>query len=143
MPTGIKPKFDRKRTLALLIAACVLLVGALTWRILLEKNSLASRIVRELAAHGCTVDASALYQHEHRSGTSIRAMMGEKDMTAAAEVSRAAGFPSDIDRQGEVYCLLAQLENGRVLTVFVVDEQTELAFIQIPDSDEVLPVNAQ
>lgn len=134
-------KFNTKRTLVLLIAAGVLLIGALVWRVALEKTSLSSRIVRSLSQHGLTVDAADLYQHEHRRDTSIAEMMGGTDMTAAVDASLEAGFPSDTERTGEVYCLLAQLDGGKVLTVFVVDEEIELAFIQLPGSDEVLPIS--
>ena len=138
-PSENKAIINKKRTLVLLIAAGVLLIGAVVWRVVLEANGLTSRIVRELAAHGCSVDGAELTQHAYGKDSSIREMMGDKDISAAEAASRTAGFPSDIDKKGEVYCLLAQLDSG-VLTVFVVDEKVELAFIQLPDSDEVLTV---
>ncbi len=136
-----KPKLGQKQALILLIVAGVLLIGALVWRIALEKTSLSSRIVRELAAHGLAVDAADLYQHEHRRDTTIAEMMADTRLEPVIEASLAAGFPSDVNRAGEVYCLLAGLDGGRVLTVFVVDEEIELAFVQIPGSEEVLPVD--
>ena len=45
-------------------------------------------------------------------------------------------------REGELYLLLAQLDDEHILTVFVINEEVEFAFIQITESDEVLPVNA-
>lgn len=141
-PVNSKPKIGQKQTLLLLAVAGALLIGALVWRIVLEKNSLSSRIVRELAAHGLTVEAADLYQHEHRQGTTVAEMMADTDLTPAIEASRAAGFPSDVSRAGEVYCLLAGLADGTVLTVFVVDEEIELAFLQLPGEENVLPVNA-
>ena len=137
-----KPRIGQKQTLLLLAVAGALLIGALVWRIALEKTSLSSRIVRELAAHGLTVEAADLYQHEHRQATTIAEMMADTDLTPAVEASRAAGFPSDVSRAGEVYCLLAGLEDGKVLTLFIVDEEIELAFLQLPGSETVLPVNA-
>lgn len=139
LPNENKALLNRKHTLILLIAAGVLLVGAMIWSFFLNKGSIASRVARELSEKGCSVRAGELYQHEYRRDTSIREMMGETDLSPAVEASVKAGFPSDIDKKGEVYCLLAELENG-VLTVFLVDERIELAFIQLPDSDEVLTV---
>ncbi len=139
LPNENKALLNRKHTLILLIAAGVLLVGAMIWSFFLNKGSIASRVARELSEKGCSVRAGELYQHEYRRDTSIREMMGETDLSPAVEASVKAGFPSDIDKKGEVYCLLAELENG-VLTVFLVDEEIELAFIQIPDSDEVLTI---
>ena len=139
---ALKPKLGQKQALLLLIVAGALLIGALVWRIALEKTSLSSRIVRELAEHGLTVDAADLYQHEHRQAATIAELMADTDLTQAIEASLASGFPSEVNRAGEVYCLLAGLEDGKVLTVFVVDEEIELAFLQIPGSETVLPVNA-
>ena len=62
-------------------------------------------------------------------------------MEDAIAASQRAGFPSDTERQGEIYLLLAKLDDEHVLTVFVVDEAVELAFIQILGSDEVKAVN--
>ena len=63
-------------------------------------------------------------------------------MTRAADVSRECGFDADIDKTGDVYVLLANLGDEQVLTVYVVDETIQLAFIQIPNSDSVLPISA-
>lgn len=134
-----KQGIGSKKTLALLLIAAALMIAALVWRVMLEKNSLSSKIVRELSAHGMNIDAASLYQHDHRSSSSIRAMMDGTDMSAAVSASVSAGFPADIDKTGEVYCILSQLENG-VLTLFIVDETIELAFIQLPGSDEVRPI---
>jgi hypothetical protein len=139
LPNENKALLNRKHTLILLIAAGVLLVGAMIWSFFLNKGSIASRVARELSEKGCSVRAGELYQHEYRRDTSIREMMGETDLSPAVEASVKAGFPSDIDKKGEVYCLLAETDKG-VLTVFLVDERIELAFIQIPDSDEVLTI---
>ncbi len=139
LPNENKALLNRKRTLVLMIAAGVLLVGGLIWSIFLETRGLSARVVRELSAKGCSVSSSALYQHAYKKDTTIREMMGEKDLSPAVEASKKAGFSSDIDRRGEVCCLLTELDGG-VLTVFLVDEEIELAFIQLPDSDEVLTV---
>ena len=83
-----------------------------------------------------------LYKHNFAKNTSIRALVGDTDMTRAADASRECGFDADIDKTGDVYVLLANLGDGQVLTVYVVDETIQLAFIQIPNSDSVLPISA-
>lgn len=135
-------KHNSKRTIVLLAVAGALLIGALVWRVALESRSLSSRIVRSLSEHGLTVDAASLYQHEHRKDTSIAQMMEGTELSGAVAASKAAGFPADIDRAGEVYCILANMDSG-VLTLFVVDEEIELAFIQLPGSDEVIPITGE
>jgi|GEM_PF-221921 hypothetical protein len=139
LPNENKALLNRKHTLVLMIAAGVLLVGAMIWSFFLNKGSIASRVARELSSKGCGVRAGEIYQHGYKKDTTIREMMDGKELSPAVEASEKAGFPSDIDRRGEVYCLLAELDSG-VLTVFLVDEEIELAFIQLPDSDEVLTV---
>lgn len=98
--------------------------------------------MRSLAQHGCNIEADELYKHNFAKNTSIRALVGDTDMTRAADASRECGFDADIDKTGDVYVLLANLGDEQVLTVYVVDETIQLAFIQIPNSDSVLPISA-
>lgn len=137
---GAKSK-ESKRT-AVLIAAAILLVTAVVWRIFISANSFTDRIVKQLSEHGCVIDASALYQERFVRNTSIAELMDEIDMADAVAVSLECGFPSDTERVGDVYLLLANMgDDERVLTVFVVNERVELAFIQTLGSDELLPAN--
>ncbi len=135
-----KPALKNRTAVMLMAAAAVLLLAALVWRIGLERHSLSSKIVRELASHGLSVDAAGLYQHAHAKDTSIRELMGETDMTAAVDASKQAGFSADIDRTGEVYCILSDLGEKGVLTLCLVDEDIERAFIQQTGSDEIAPI---
>lgn len=124
-----------------MIGAVLVLLTALFMRHRLETRGLAARIAEQIKSHGLEIDANALKQHSYDKNASVRSLMGGEDMTAAVEASKAAGFSSDIDRRGEVYCLLAELGGGEVLTVFVVDEEVELAFIQTAEKTEVKPIN--
>ena len=87
------------------------------------------------------ISSDELYQQSYAKASSIAEIMTGIDMEDAIAASRRAGFPSDAERQGEIYLLLAKLDDEHVLTVFVVDEAVELAFIQILGSDEVKAVN--
>lgn len=135
-------KIEPKTARTLLVIAAALLIIALVWRFVLEKNSFSGSIVRSLAQHGCNIEADELYKHNFAKNTSIRALVGDTDMTHAADVSRECGFDAEIDKIGDVYVLLANLGDEQVLTVYVVDETIQLAFIQIPNSDSVLPISA-
>ena len=128
-------KIEPETARTLLFIAAALLIIALAWRFFLEKNSFSGGIVRSLAQHGCNIEADELYKHNFAKNTSIRALVG-------ADVSRECGFDADIDKKGDVYVLLANLGDEQVLTVYVVDETIQLAFIQIPNSDSVLPISA-
>ena len=127
---------------ALLICALVLIVIAVVLRIIVTADSLSGRIARELNAHGCTVNADELSQQVYKKHASISSVMEGIDMTDALAASLECGFPSDMLREGELCLLLAQLDDEHILTVFVINEEVEFAFIQITESDEVLPVNA-
>ena len=132
-----KNEQKRKRALVMLIIAGALLLGALVWSVLLSKNGFTAGVARQLAEHGVNVRADELTQHSFKSGTSVRELLGEENAAKAAEASRLSGFPSDIERTGKVACLIAEADGG-VLTVYVVDDDVELAFIQTVDG-ELLP----
>lgn len=134
-------RMDDSMRNALLIAALVLIIIAVAIRIIVGSTGLADKVVEELKKHGCVVSAEELYQESYSKHSSIAELMHDIELSGIQSVSSAAGFPSDINKEGEVYLLLAQLDSERVLTVFVLDERVELAFIQVLGSNEVFPVN--
>lgn len=136
---------NRRTRNSVIVAAAILIVIALVWKITLSCTGMTSRIADELSKHGCEIQAENIEKLMYEKNTSIKALMPEgTELDKVIAVSKQAGFDSDTERVGDVYVLLADLDEGkRVLTVFVVDEEIELAFIQIPDSDEVFPVNAK
>lgn len=134
-------KIEPKTARTLLVIAAALLIIALAWRFFLEKNSFSAALCAA-SPNTAQYRADELYKHNFAKNTSIRAIVGDTDMTRAADVSRECGFDADIDKTGDVYVLLANLGDEQVLTVYVVDETIQLAFIQIPNSDSVLPISA-
>lgn len=134
-------RMDDSMRNALLIAALVLIIIAVAIRIIVGSTGLADKVAEELKKHGCAVSAEDLYQESYSKHSSIAELMHDIELSEIQSVSSAAGFPSDINKEGEVYLLLAQLDSERVLTVFVLDEMVELAFIQVLGSDEIFPVN--
>lgn len=127
---------------AFLICALALIVIAVVLRVFITADSLSDRIARELKSHGCTVNADELSQQIYKKHASISSVMEGIDMTDALSASLECAFPSDMLREGELYLLLAPLDDEHILTVFVIDEEVEFAFIQVKGSEEVLPVNA-
>ncbi len=121
----------------LLIVALIILVVAIGLRIITGNNSFSGEISAELKKHGCIINSDDLYQQSYAKQTSIAVMMEGIDLSKAIEVSKNSGFSSDIEKEGEVYLLLAQLDDENVLSVFIVDEAIELAFIQTLGSDEI------
>lgn len=134
-------RMDDSTRNALLIAALVLMVIAAAIRIIVGSSSLADKVTEELKEHGCVISAEDLYQESYSKHSSITGLMHGIELSEIQSVSIAAGFSSDVNKEGEVYLLLAQLNQERVLTVFVLDERVELAFIQVLGSDEVFPIN--
>lgn len=125
---------------AVMIAAAILFAVAIIWRTILEANDLGDRITNELANYGLNISSDELYQQAYEKNTSIAQLMEGIDMESAIAASEEVGLPSDINKVGEVYLLLADLGEDSVLTVFVVDERIELAFVQKLNSDEISPI---
>ena len=95
-------KIEPKTARTLLVIAAALLIIALAWRFFLEKNSFSGGIVRSLAQHGCNIEADELYKHNFAKNTSIRALVGDTDMTRAAD----ADLMPTLTKQGMfTFCL--------------------------------------
>ena len=134
---------DKRTRNSVMLAAVILLVIALIWKIAASCTSMTGKVADELSEHGCEIHPDEMEKLMHEKNTSIKTIMPENlPLDNVIAVSKQAGFDSDIERVGDVYLLLADINEGKkVLTVFVVDGEIELAFIQIPGSDEVFPVN--
>lgn len=133
-------KKDYLMRLLLLVAAGLLAV-AMVWSILLNNNSFSKRIGIQLREHGINTAMDDFIQQSYEKNTSIRKMMAGVDISAIIAVSEVIGLSADVDKVGEVYLLLADVGDNRVLSVFIVDETVELAFVQKLGEDSVLPAN--
>ena len=126
----------RARNLILAIAGA-LLIAALFWGGSISKNSRLSALARALSVYGYSLSPEDLYVAHSGGKGSVEALMGDMDLAAAVEASIEAGFPSDIRREGTVELVLAALPNEDVITLFLLDGEVELAFVQRPESDLV------
>ena len=132
-----------KTTRYILIGTAVaLLVAALAWRLALNSTGELSKIRRAINGYGYSIGEDAIYPAGYMEDGSIARMLeGEDiDMQAAVNASKSTGFPSDVNRQGEVTLILAAISDTEVITLFMIDSEMEMGFIQALDSQEVMPL---
>lgn len=127
-----------KRTrLILLIAAGALILMAAIWSLVLYNTGDGDRICRQINAFGYTFAPDDLYVAGTWENSSIRALLPEEELTSAIEASLRAGFPSDVDQVGAVALLLANPAADDAVTLFLVNNEIELAFVQTAGGAEI------
>ncbi len=132
-----------KTTRYILIGIAVaLLLAALAWRLTLDSTGELSKIRRAINGYGYSVLEDAIYPAGYMEDGSIAGMLAGEDidMQAAVNASKSAGFPSDINRQGEVTLILAAISDSEVITLFMIDGEIEMGFIQALDEQGVSPL---
>lgn len=122
----------------LLIAAGALLLLAIIWSFFTNETGELSRIARIINSYGYDIDIGDIYPADTQNDATIEEMLYGEDLTDIAEKSKEAGFPSDTKRRGDIVQLLIALDDNKVITLFIVDGDIELAFIQIPGAEQVL-----
>ena len=122
------------------IIAAVLLAVGLLWNAALERNSESGRLIKTLKSYGYSLTRDELHPIGTWEEQSISALLSEVKLNKAVEASKAAGFSSDIERKGTVSLIMADAGGGSVLTLYLVNGDIELAFVQNPGSFDVLPL---
>lgn len=123
-------EMEKKHRNILLIASGLVLLAALAlWGGLTGKNP-NEPLAAMLRGRGYTVDAEQFYHAGSFQGQSISQVLAGMDLEEAVAASRAGGFPSDVERPGAVELLLCGMGNGDVITLFLLDGQVELCFVQ-------------
>ena len=122
------------------IIAAVLLAAGLLWNAALERNSESGRLIKTLKSYGYSLRRDELHPIGTWEEQSISALLSEVKLNKAVEASKAAGFSSDIERKGTVSLIMADAGGGSVLTLYLVNGEIELAFVQNPGSFDVLPL---
>ena len=132
---------EKKRSKAgsYIIAAVLLAVGLL-WNAALERNSESGRLIKTLKSYGYSLTRDELHPIGTWEEQSISALLSEVKLNKAVEASKAAGFSSDIERKGTISLIMADAGGGSVLTLYLVNGDIELAFVQNPGSFEVQPL---
>jgi len=129
----------RKKAGTYIIAAVLLAVGLL-WNAALERNSESGRLIKTLKSYGYSLTRDELHPIGTWEEQSISALLSEVKLNKAVEASKAAGFSSDIERKGNISLIMADAGGGSVLTLYLVNGDIELAFVQNPGSFDVLPL---
>jgi hypothetical protein len=132
----------QKRTKVILIAAaCAMLLAAAALSFKIEQTGERSKIIGRLKEFGYNLSFSDLYLAGSSANGTIRAMLPEGlDLSDAVNASLSSGFPSDVEKTGEIALLLAKIGGGDVITVFVVNGEIELCFIQTEGTNQVKPL---
>lgn len=133
----------KRRSTIIAVAAIVVLLavaGVLLYNI--ENSSPLNKLSDELYKHGYYFHYSDFYPAEEYKNTTLRSLLapigGEAE---AVEASRHAGFPSDIDKVGNIVLMLANIDDDSVVTIFLIDGEIELCFIQTIESGEIKSID--
>ncbi len=122
--------------------ALALLLAALAWRLTLNSTGELSKIRRAINDHGYSVLEDTIYPAGYIEYGSIAEMLAGEDIDiqAAIDASKSAGFPSDVNKQGEATLILAAISDSEVITLFMINGEIEMGFIQALDGQGVSPL---
>ncbi len=127
----------------LLLLALCLLVGAVALKLHIANNNPFNEIIAMLDTFGYTVREEELYVEGEYKQTTIQAVLHDVDLAQAAAVSRKAGFPSRIDETGDVVLILLATRKEEIITLYYLNGQPELCFVQTADSHAVKPLGEE
>ena len=130
---------DKQRNILILASVAVLGLALALW------SGLPAQHPNEpwaamLRARGYTVKADQLYNAGSFAGQSIAEVLSGVKLEEAVAASLAGGFPSRVDQAGEVTLLLCALGNQDVITLFLLDGEAELCFVQPLPSGDLKPL---
>ena len=119
-----------------MIAAGALLLIAAVWSLFLSGGAGAA-LASKMNSYGYTLTADDLYPAGEWKNISIRTLLSGAQLDAAISASKQAGFPSDVEKTGDVTLLMANVGGDDVITLYLVDGEIELAFVQTTGSTTV------
>ncbi len=131
---------SRNTKIVLFAFAGILLVVAFAWSYFTRHMGETSLLADMLSERGYSISPSALYVADHESDTSIALMFPDEDLQSIIDASKESGFPSDVDKRGDIVVMLAAIDEESVITLFIIDGQVEFGFIQQTDGNTVLPL---
>lgn len=140
-------QMPRRVKIILIFAASVLILAALTWALIQTQTDAMQWVCDAINAHGYSVSPSALSYEGSASNDSIRSLLGDADdISVAVDASRSAGFPSDVDRVGDIVLVMGFVNDEEVVSAYIMadskeDVHIELCFIQNYDTGEVRPLS--
>ena len=123
-------EMSAKQRNILIAASILMLVLALVlWRGFEGKHPY-EPLADMLRDRGYTVDAEQLYSVGNFEDQSISEVLSGVDLDEAVTASQEGGFPSRVDRAGDISLILCALGNQDVITIFLLDGEAELCFVQ-------------
>lgn len=134
---------SKRAKLIMFVIAVLMLCAAVIWNIYLNEQGDLSKLTNIINAYGYSFDYGDFYAAGSTPDTSIAQLLKDTDLSEAVAASKAAGFPSDIYRVGEVSLLLASLSDTQILTLYAVDGVIELCFLQDIRDNSVYPISGR
>ena len=132
---------NARRRRGFLIAAGALLLVAAVWSLFLSGGAGAA-LANTLNSYSYTLTADDLYPAGEWKNTNVKTLLSDAELTAAISVSKQAGFSSDVTKTGTVTLVMANVGGNDVITLYLVDGEIELAFVQVTGSDAVKALGA-
>ena len=123
----------------MLAAAGALLLIAIVWLLILENKSYTRKVCRRIDSFGYHISPSDLYSQGYGSNTSIKDIL-DTDLSVVIEQSKKCGFSADTERVGNVELLLWNMDNERVMIIWLVDREPELVFIESRKTGVTMPI---
>ena len=131
---------SRNTKIVLFAFAGILLVVAFAWSYFTRHMGETGLLADMLSERGYSISPSALYVADHESDTSIALMFPDEDLQSIIDASKESGFPSDVDKRGDIVVMLAAIAEESVITLLIIDGQVGFGFIQQTDGNTVLPL---
>lgn len=123
-------KSARAKTVIYIVIA-LLVLAAVLLSLKINSGSELSKLCRALNAYGYYFRPDDLTVAGGKANSCIAALVpADEDLTEAVSCSLAAGFPSRTDVYGDVVLFLAAIDDEAVITVYTLNGEIELCFIQ-------------
>ncbi len=127
----------------LMIIAAALLVSAIIMRFQISENDEMAIITNKLSEYGYYISDDSVYIAGDYPNTTISDLLSGIELSQAVNASLESGFPSNIDKRGDIVLILAATKAQDVITLYMLNGEMELCFIQRPNTDEVFPLGKE
>lgn len=120
---------DKTKRVLLIIAICILFFCGI-WSIVRQTNSERRRICTFLYKCGYEIFEDDLLIAYDQNKTTIKNAIGkDKNTDIIVNASKKGGYPSRIDKEGDVTLILAA-DEGNTIYLYMLDGKYELCFIE-------------
>ncbi|MBO4384598.1 MAG: hypothetical protein J5854_04180 [Clostridia bacterium] len=130
---------DKKTRATLLVIAGSLLLAAIIWLVVLESTSYTRKVCRMINEFGYHIAPNDLYTKGYGDSTSIEKLLGG-GLDEVVSQSKACGFPADIEKVGRVELMLWNMDDEKVMVIWLTDRAPQLVFIENSSTGETWPI---